>query len=137
MGRTSLIRFTFRLSSFCLLARIAPITNVLSEFPISMTVGILTCTSSFADHSIYVTKFQEEELFAGGQYTNQNKQTTGVRKWAERDDDITDEDIVVWVQFGLQHVPRTEDFPVMYDLHRICLDHAGLTCFLGLSRSSR
>ncbi|KAK6077890.1 copper amine oxidase [Seiridium cupressi] len=69
--------------------------------------------ADFADHSVYVTKYQDEELFAGGQYTNQNKETTGVRKWAARKDDISNEDIVVWVQFGLQHVPRIEDFPVM------------------------
>ncbi len=68
---------------------------------------------SFGDHSIYVTKFREEELFAGGQYTNQNKTTSGVRAWSSRQDDLRDEDIVVWVQFGLQHVPRIEDFPVM------------------------
>ncbi|KAI4594319.1 hypothetical protein KJ359_008342 [Pestalotiopsis sp. 9143b] len=69
--------------------------------------------ADFADHSVYVTKYQEGELFAGGQYTNQNKNTSGVRKWAARQDDITNEDIVLWVQFGLQHVPRIEDFPVM------------------------
>lgn len=69
--------------------------------------------SSFADHSVYVTKYHEGELFAGGQYTNQNKETSGVRKWASRNDDISNEDIVVWVQFGLQHIPRIEDFPVM------------------------
>ncbi|KAH8204600.1 hypothetical protein TruAng_001229 [Truncatella angustata] len=69
--------------------------------------------ADFADHSVYVTKYQEEELFAGGQYTNQNKETSGVRKWAARKDDISNGDIVVWVQFGLQHVPRIEDFPVM------------------------
>jgi Cu2+-containing amine oxidase len=26
---------------------------------------------------------------------------------------INDADIVVWVQFGLQHIPRVEDFPVI------------------------
>lgn len=72
-----------------------------------------TDVRSFADHSVYVTKYQEGELFAGGQYTNQNKESTGVRKWAARKDDVSNEDIVVWVQFGLQHVPRIEDFPVM------------------------
>ncbi|KAI0129111.1 copper amine oxidase [Xylariales sp. AK1849] len=69
--------------------------------------------ADFADHSIYVTKYQDDELFAGGQYTNQNKQSTGVRKWAARNDSISNDDIVIWVQFGLQHVPRIEDFPVM------------------------
>jgi primary-amine oxidase len=69
--------------------------------------------ADFADHPIYVTKFRENQLFAGGQYTNQNKQSTGLRKWSSRKDPVRDEDIVVWVQFGLQHVPRCEDFPVM------------------------
>ena len=36
-----------------------------------------------------------------------------MRSWADRKDDITDKDIVVFVQFGLQHQPRTEDFPIM------------------------
>jgi primary-amine oxidase len=26
---------------------------------------------------------------------------------------VLDDDIVVWVQFGINHVPRIEDFPVM------------------------
>lgn len=60
-----------------------------------------------------MTKFREDQLFAGGQYTNQNKTTSGVRKWSEDAENLTDEDIVVWIQFGLQHVPRIEDFPVM------------------------
>ena len=41
-----------------------------------------------------------------------------MRAWADRQDAITGvdgqgDDIVVWVQFGLQHVVRTEDWPVM------------------------
>jgi primary-amine oxidase len=67
----------------------------------------------FANHSIYVTKYQGDELFAGGQYTNQNKESTGVGKWAARKDPVENKDIVVWVQFGVQHIPRIEDFPVM------------------------
>lgn len=78
----------------------------------SRAISNLLC-NSFADHAVYVTKFKEGELFAGGQYTNQNKLSTGVRTWAARNENITDENIVVWVQFGLQHVPRIEDFPVM------------------------
>lgn len=71
--------------------------------------------AEFADHSVYVTKYREGELYAGGKYTNQSRGGTGVRSWAERKDRLeeTGDDPVVWVQFGLQHVPRTEDFPVM------------------------
>ncbi|KAJ9665240.1 hypothetical protein H2201_004714 [Coniosporium apollinis] len=69
--------------------------------------------AEFADHNIYVTKYQDGELYAGGKYTNQSRGGTGVRSWADRKDDIVDEDIVVFVQFGINHIPRIEDFPVM------------------------
>jgi len=60
-----------------------------------------------------VTKYQEDELFSGGQYTNQSQGGYGVRSWAARNDSVVEEDIVLWIQFGLQHIPRIEDFPVM------------------------
>ncbi|EPE34296.1 Amine oxidase catalytic [Glarea lozoyensis ATCC 20868] len=69
--------------------------------------------AEFADHNIYVTSYRDDELYAGGKYTNQSRGGTGVRSWADRKDDVQDQDIVVWVQFGINHVPRIEDFPVM------------------------
>lgn len=69
--------------------------------------------AEFADHNIYVTKHADRELYAGGWYTNQSRGGTGVRAWADRKDSVVDTDIVVWVQFGINHVPRIEDFPVM------------------------
>ncbi|PSR88684.1 copper amine oxidase [Coniella lustricola] len=73
--------------------------------------------AEFADHNIYVTKYAENELFAGGYYTNQSRGGTGVRSWANRKDRIGrengGEEPVVWVQFGINHIPRIEDFPVM------------------------
>ncbi|KAH6880808.1 copper amine oxidase [Thelonectria olida] len=69
--------------------------------------------AEFADHNIYVTKYRGNELFCGGQFTNQSKGGEGIKKWVSRGESVLDEDIVVWVQFGLNHVPRIEDFPVM------------------------
>ena len=69
--------------------------------------------AEFADHNIYVTQYRDRELYAGGWYTNQSRGGAGVRSWAERKDNVKDTDIVVWVQFGINHVPRIEDFPVM------------------------
>ncbi|KAH0551373.1 hypothetical protein GP486_007412 [Trichoglossum hirsutum] len=67
----------------------------------------------FADHSIYVTKYKEDEHFAAGKYTNQSRGGNGLRGWVGRKDNVKDTDIVVWVQFGINHIPRIEDFPVM------------------------
>lgn len=69
--------------------------------------------AEFADHSVYVTKYREDELFCGGKFTNQSRGGTGIKKWVARGESVLDEDIVVWVQFGLNHIPRIEDFPVM------------------------
>jgi primary-amine oxidase len=69
--------------------------------------------AEFADHNIYVTPHHDDEIFAAGKYTNQSRGGEGVRTWAARGQDVKDKDIVVWVQFGINHIPRIEDFPVM------------------------
>jgi primary-amine oxidase len=56
--------------------------------------------AEFADNAIYVTKYREGELWAGGKWTNQSRGGEGVRAWANRDESVSQEDIVVWVQFG-------------------------------------
>ncbi|KAI0476615.1 copper amine oxidase [Xylariaceae sp. FL0804] len=70
--------------------------------------------AQFADHHLYVTKYRPDELFPGGKYTNQSHGGTGIQSWVEKNKaNIVDEDVVLWVQFGLNHVCRIEDFPVM------------------------
>lgn len=60
--------------------------------------------AEFSDKNIYAVKYRDDELYAGGKYTNQSRGGTGVRSWADRKDNIVDEDIVVFVQFGINHV---------------------------------
>ncbi|KAJ5888616.1 Copper amine oxidase N2-terminal [Penicillium taxi] len=69
--------------------------------------------AQFATRPIWVTKYQEDELFAAGEFTNQSKSSDGVEVWAGRDDIVENEDLVLWHTFGLTHNPRIEDFPVM------------------------
>ena len=69
--------------------------------------------AEFADRALYVLRHRDGELYAAGRYTNQSRGGDGVRTWAARRDDVVDADIVVFAQFGMQHVPRAEDFPVM------------------------
>ncbi|KAI5776904.1 copper amine oxidase [Geopyxis carbonaria] len=68
--------------------------------------------AEFADKAIYVTRYHDRELFSAGTWTNQSRGGEGVRSWADREEDVT-ENPVVWVQFGINHIPRCEDFPVM------------------------
>ncbi|PSN70859.1 hypothetical protein BS50DRAFT_659666 [Corynespora cassiicola Philippines] len=67
----------------------------------------------FATKPIWVTKYRDDELFAGGEFTNQSRRSEGVDIWAARNDNVENEDLVLWHTFGLTHNPRIEDFPVM------------------------
>jgi len=60
--------------------------------------------AEFSDRNIYAVKYRDGELYAGGKYTNQSRGGTGVRSWAERNEKIVDDDLVVFVQFGINHV---------------------------------
>ncbi|KAK4685406.1 primary-amine oxidase, partial [Tremellales sp. Uapishka_1] len=80
----------------------------------------------FGAHHIWVTKFADDELFSGGQYTQQsNGNAQGIKTWVARDDNVVNEDIVLWHSFGLTHNPRVEDYPVMpVEVHMISLKPA-------------
>ncbi|KAF6840314.1 copper amine oxidase [Colletotrichum plurivorum] len=68
----------------------------------------------FARHHLWVTKYKDHELYAGGRYTLQSKvEVGGVKDAADRNDDVLNQDVVVWSVFGLTHNPRIEDWPVM------------------------
>ncbi|CAH0024509.1 unnamed protein product [Clonostachys rhizophaga] len=69
--------------------------------------------AAFARHAIWVTRYQDDELYAAGEFTNQSRADTGLSVWAARDDNTENTDVVLWHTFGLTHNPRPEDFPVM------------------------
>ncbi|CAO2649268.1 Nn.00g066530.m01.CDS01 [Neocucurbitaria sp. VM-36] len=76
----------------------------------------------FTNHHVWVTKYQDDELYAAGRFTLQSQlEQGGVHDMAARKDDVADEDLVVWNVFGLTHNPRVEDWPVMpveiYQVH--------------------
>jgi primary-amine oxidase len=69
----------------------------------------------FGQHHVWVTKYRDGELYAGGKYTLQSRnEVGGVADGVARKDAVEDDDVVVWNVFGLTHNPRVEDWPVMY-----------------------
>lgn len=70
--------------------------------------------AAFARHHLWVTKYKDDELYAGGRHTLQSRnEVGGVGDAVARKDNVEDEDIVLWSVFGLTHNPRVEDWPVM------------------------
>jgi primary-amine oxidase len=69
--------------------------------------------AGFATHNLWVTPYSPDERRAAGDYPNQHAGGDGLPRWTEADRPIVDRDIVVWYTFGVTHVPRPEDWPVM------------------------
>lgn len=69
--------------------------------------------AGFINHHLWVTPYAPEELHAAGEYPNQSEADEGLSKWTRADRSIAKTDIVVWYTFGLTHLPRPEDWPVM------------------------
>jgi len=76
--------------------------------------------SEFGKHAVWVTRYQDDELFPSGRYTMQSLGGDGIESAIQRrqadpgsSSSVRDEDIVVWHTFGSTHNPRIEDWPVM------------------------
>lgn len=52
--------------------------------------------AAFASKPIWLTKHAEGELYAAGEFTNQSRADTGLSEWAYRDDNVENEDVVLW-----------------------------------------
>jgi primary-amine oxidase len=67
--------------------------------------------AAWMDYNTWVTPYKEDQLFPGGYFLN----NSGLPEWVSEDEQasIANTDIVLWHNFGLSHVPRVEDFPVM------------------------
>ena len=69
--------------------------------------------AAFATKNLWVTRFEPDELTAAGDFPNQHPGGAGLPAYTERDAPLENRDVVVWHSFGLTHVPRPEDWPVM------------------------
>ncbi|MFI9383360.1 primary-amine oxidase [Kutzneria sp. NPDC052558] len=77
--------------------------------------------AAFATRHLWVTRYDPAERYPAGDFVNQHPGGAGLPAYAARNRSLTNEDVVVWHTFGLTHVPRPEDWPVMP------VDRAGFT----------
>ncbi|MFW3171628.1 primary-amine oxidase [Geodermatophilus sp. CPCC 206100] len=69
--------------------------------------------ATFATKHLWVTAYDPAERYSAGDFVNQHEGGAGLPQYAAADRDLEGTDIVVWHTFGLTHVPRPEDWPVM------------------------
>ncbi|WP_071289586.1 primary-amine oxidase [Mycolicibacterium llatzerense] len=72
--------------------------------------------AGFATNNFWVTAYDESERYPAGD-PNQSHGGAGLPEYVAADRNIVDQDIVVWYTFGMHHVVRLEDWPVMPRQH--------------------
>ena len=69
--------------------------------------------AGFATANLWVTPYDPAERRAAGDHPNQSRGGDGLPAWTAQDRSLVGTDIVLWYTFGVTHIPRPEDWPVM------------------------
>ncbi|WP_312171607.1 primary-amine oxidase [Microbacterium sp.] len=69
--------------------------------------------AAFATKHLWGTAFDPEERWPAGRYPNAHQGGAGLPAYTQDDRSIDGEDLVLWHTFGLTHIPRPEDWPIM------------------------
>ncbi|KAK9825988.1 hypothetical protein WJX74_003459 [Apatococcus lobatus] len=68
---------------------------------------------AFAGRHVWVTQHSDAEFFPAGRFPLEAGADDGIADWTKQDRNINGKDCVLWHTFGVTHVPRQEDYPVM------------------------
>jgi primary-amine oxidase len=64
-------------------------------------------------HTVWVTAYDDAERWPAGDYPTQSSEDTGITRWISDDASLVETDVVLWYVFGIHHITRTEDWPIM------------------------
>jgi primary-amine oxidase len=69
--------------------------------------------AAFATLNLWVTPYAPDERRPAGEYPNQSSGGDGLPAWTAADRPLENTDVVLWHTFGVTHIARPEDWPVM------------------------
>jgi primary-amine oxidase len=64
-------------------------------------------------HTLWVTPYHPDERWPCGDFPNLSERDEGLPVWTAADRAIENTDVVLWYVFGIHHITRPEDWPVM------------------------
>ncbi|HEU5485119.1 MAG TPA: tyramine oxidase, partial [Microlunatus sp.] len=73
-------------------------------------------------HTLWVTAHDDRERWPAGDYPTQSDggagsgpepHQQGIARWIEDDASLVGADVVLWYVFGIHHITRVEDWPIM------------------------
>jgi primary-amine oxidase len=69
--------------------------------------------AGFINNHFWATRYRPDEMSAAGVYPNQSRGGDGLPRWVSNNEDLVNQDVVVWYTLGVTHIPRPEEWPVM------------------------
>jgi len=69
--------------------------------------------AAFTQSDLWVTRYDNTELYAAGNFPHQSLGGEGLPQDIADNDHIKNKDLVLWVNVGLTHITRVEDWPLM------------------------
>jgi primary-amine oxidase len=84
-----------------------------TTFPLALPESTIGKKAAFMYKHLWVTKNNDSERYPAGDYPFQHPGGAGLPEWTKANRNIENEDVVLWYVFGTNHIPRTEDWPVM------------------------
>lgn len=67
----------------------------------------------FSRHAFWTTRYHAEERYAAGDYPNLSQGSQGLPQWVSNNESLEQQDLVVWYNLGVTHIPRPEEWPIM------------------------
>lgn len=64
-------------------------------------------------HTLWVTPYHEDERWPCGEFVVQSREDHGLAVWTAQNRSIEDTDVVLWYVFGIHHITRPEEWPIM------------------------
>jgi primary-amine oxidase len=64
-------------------------------------------------HTLWVTPQRPDERWPCGDFPNLSERDAGLPRWTAQNRPIENTDVVLWYVFGIHHITRPEDWPVM------------------------
>ena len=64
-------------------------------------------------HTLWVTRHHDDERWPAGAHPTQSERDEGMTRWIADDEPLENTDVVLWYVFGLHHITRVEDWPIM------------------------
>ena len=82
-------------------------------YPLAMPESDIGKRAAFMYRHLWVTPFDSAERYPAGDYPFQHPGGAGLPEWTSANRSLENTDVVLWYVFGANHLPRTEDWPVM------------------------